>query len=256
MSQWLRQSYVRIRDAVNCIRLLGIGGVNLLLKTLLGSDAPVQVKVAGVPLTVRPNTTDLVTLLQIFWKLEYEFELDREPQVIIDGGANVGYSSVYFAVRYPHAQIISVEPHPENFTALQKNIENFPQISAVQAAIWHTDEPVGLWDPQEGHWGFRVDSTDKTNPRESSRQMEIKGLSISSLRDSFGLTHIDLLKLDIEGSEKEVFEHSQNWIDDVSVIVAELHDRYRVGCARAFYLATQSFPNERRLGENVLMSRN
>ncbi len=252
MDQWLRRAYVSVRNTINSIRLLGLDGVQILIKSLFGSRDTAIVNIAGAPISVRHNTTDLATLLQIFWNREYEFELAISPDVIIDGGANVGYSSVYFAQRFPGAQIISVEPHPENFAQLQKNTQGFPQISAVQAAIWHRNEDLGLWDPDEGHWGFRVDTT---NESESSQQLMIKGVSIDSLAQQFDFTRIDLLKLDIEGSEKEVFESSHNWIDNVDVIVAELHDKYRVGCARAFYVATQDFPHERRLGENIIVSR-
>ena len=252
MDQWLRRSYVSVRNAINIVRLLGFDGVRILTKTLFGSRGTAIVHIGGVPMSVRLNTTDLATLLQIFWNREYEFDLAVAPNVIIDGGANVGYSSIYFAQRFPNARIISVEPHPDNFAQLQKNIQGFSQISAVQAAIWHRNEDLGLWDPDEGHWGFRVDAT---NERSSSQEHMIKGISIDSLAQQFAIKHIDLLKLDIEGSEKEVFSDSKNWIDSVDVIVAELHDKYRVGCARAFYVATQDFPCERRLGENIIISR-
>ena len=252
MDQWIRKTYINTRNAINCIRLLGFDGFRILLQTLFGSHSAVTVSIAGQTMEVRLNTTDLATLLQIFWNHEYEFTLGQTPQVIIDGGANVGYSTLYFAKRYPDARIICVELHPENFAQLQKNTAQYSQVSAIQAAVWHTDENLGLWDPDEGHWGFRVDTTGAADP---SSQITIKGITISAIIEQFDLSQIDLLKLDIEGSEKEVFENSEAWIDSVGVIVAEVHDKYRVGCSRAFYNATQDFPDEVRLGENILMLR-
>ena len=71
----------------------------------------------------------------------------------------------------------------------------------------------------------------------------------------FGLDHVDLLKLDVEGAEIELFSDCSGWIDSVDAIVTELHDWFRPGCTRAFYAAVTDFPLERRNGENVFVSR-
>jgi len=250
MDRWLRSAYVSVLMHVNCLRLLGPAGLNLLIRSWLRRSNPVCVRVGSQEAWVRPNTTDLATLLQIYWDREYEFEIARNPGVIIDAGANVGYSTLYFATRYPKARIIAVEPHPENFAVLQKNVAKHPRITPVQAALWHEDTALGLWDPEQGHWGFRVVHADDSEPG-----LQIHGVSIASLMLDHALETIDLLKIDVEGSELEIFEHAAGWIDSVGALVAELHDKYRIGCARAFYNATRDFPYERHIGENILMLR-
>ena len=67
---------------------------------------------------------------------------------------------------------------------------------------------------------------------------------------------IDLLKMDIEGAEKDVLEKSSGWIDRVDVLCAELHDRICMGCDRAFYLATKDFRTFERHGEKITAYRN
>ena len=46
----------------------------------------------------------------IFIRRNYRFPVDINPKLIIDGGAYVGYSSIYFSLKYPQAKIIAVEP--------------------------------------------------------------------------------------------------------------------------------------------------
>jgi hypothetical protein len=72
---------------------------------------------------------------------------------------------------------------------------------------------------------------------------------------AYGLEHIDLLKIDIEGAEKEVFRDASAWIDNVRMLVVELHEFVAIGCSRVFYAATGNFEVEWCKGENVYLAR-
>ena len=65
--------------------------------------------------------------------------------------------------------------------------------------------------------------------------------TVDDIMAEYACDAIDLLKIDIEGGEREVFADASKWIDKVGVLVAELHERYQVGCTRNFYLATRDF---------------
>jgi FkbM family methyltransferase len=246
----LRGAFVTVRRYVNCVRLLGGSGVTLVLRTLLGSRSEVRVRISGQVLFLRLNTTDLETLLQMFWNREYEFELAAEPATIVDAGANVGYASVYFASRFPRAKILAIEPEAANFAQLQKNVAGNRNIVPIQAALWNEDTSLTLVDAGAGSWGFRVSSQESSESRAG-----VRAVAVPTLMSEHEMDTIDILKLDVEGSEKEIFESSADWINSVGVIVAELHDKYRMGCARAFYNATNGFAHEARLGENILLRR-
>jgi hypothetical protein len=73
--------------------------------------------------------------------------------------------------------------------------------------------------------------------------------------EDYKVDRVNLLKLDIEGSEKEVFSNARPWIDRVDAISIELHDRFRPGCSRAFFGAVADFPTELRRGEKILVIR-
>ena len=97
-----------------------------------------------IPLVYRPNTTDLVIARLIFEFLCYSIDTknvfppamkDFKPRFIIDGGANVGYASVFFANRYPNVEkILAIEPEIENFTMLKYNTQYYPQVESVESA--------------------------------------------------------------------------------------------------------------------------
>ncbi len=250
MGRLLRNAFVALRQYVNCVRLLGAKGLVLVLKTLLGFRGESLVYVGGQRLHLRINTTDLATLLQMFWNREYEFELAVAPRVIVDAGANVGYASLYFAARYPDARIFAIEPEAMNFKQLQKNTVDNAQIVPIHAALWNQDATLAVVDVGEGSWGFRVRAQKEREPG-----IGVRGITMASLMAEYRLDRVDILKLDVEGAEKEIFEDSAAWIDSVGVVVAELHDKYRIGCSRAFYNATNGFAHESRLGENILVLR-
>ena len=250
MTSQLKSLFVILRRYIRSVRLLGLTGVGIVLRSLLGSTAEVTCRVSGTDVLVRLNSSDLDTLLQIFHQAEYDVVEPDDPRWIIDAGANVGYAAVYFAQRFPNAKILALEPALENFAQLEKHAARYPSIVPIQAALWVEDGTIELRDPGEGAWGFRVGAGNAGEVVDRT-----PAVSVASLLEQFTIPRVDLLKVDIEGSEVEVFAAASDWIDRVDMIVAELHDKYRTGCARAFYGATGGFSTELRSGENVILIR-
>jgi Methyltransferase FkbM domain len=83
----------------------------------------------------------------------------------------------------------------------------------------------------------------------------VRAVTIDEIIKEFGLGRIDLLKIDVEGSEKEIFDNSEAWISSVDVICVELHDRFKAGCSRSFFTAVTDFTIELRRNEDVLVAR-
>ncbi len=204
------------------------------------------------PLWFRPHTTDKWCLKKVFVDREYAIDFSEQPKLIIDAGANVGYASVFFANRYPNAKVLAIEPESENFALLSRNAEPYGNIVPIHAALWHSPEQVAISDPGKGAWGFRTSA--RSGVRETVEFAQ--GVTVQQIIEEYGVSQIDLLKIDIEGSEKQVFEHSVDWIERVQVIVIELHDRFAPGCTAAFNAATNSgFPVRLRRGENTCVAR-
>jgi FkbM family methyltransferase len=191
---------------------------------------------------IRLGTTDVAAFEHVFVGNEYGFSLSQPPSIIVDAGANVGMSAVYFAQRYPSATIIAVELDPDNFAILKKNADLFPAIKPVHAALWNHDGLVGRQDGGAGGWGMRVTDAAETHDG-------IRSMTLPTLMKEHDIQHIDLLKIDVEGAECEILEHASTWIGNVSVVCAELHDRFKPGCTEAFEGATADFPVRWRRGE-------
>ena len=77
------------------------------------------------PVWIRPDSTDVMTLREIFIARDYDFPVHREIRTIIDAGANIGLSSVFFAHKYPRARVVAIEPEAENFALLQRNTRGY-----------------------------------------------------------------------------------------------------------------------------------
>jgi FkbM family methyltransferase len=197
---------------------------------------------------IRLNSTDLNVLNTALIKEDYSLKLKREPRIIIDAGANIGMTTLFFAQKYPHASIYAIEPEEENFALLQKNTRHIPRVVCIQAALWNQNGPVQLYDRKTGQWGFAVFNEKDSRGDLRSR---IQGITLSALMETYQIEHIDILKMDIEGSEKEVFEDCAGWIQKVGVIAVELHERIKPGCRRVFYNATNHFEHEFVRGEKL-----
>jgi FkbM family methyltransferase len=182
-------------------------------------------------LSVRVPSSDVLLYRQIFERHEYEVPVCRTPAVIVDAGANVGLSAVYFAHRFPNAQIIAIEPEAHNFAMLASNVADYPNVIPVKAALWHANTVIELFDPGIGPWGYVSGSA--TNAIGTWRQ-RTPAITLDKVLCDYAIDHVDLLKMDIEGSEREVLGSSAGWIDAVDAVIVELHERIRSGCEQAF----------------------
>jgi FkbM family methyltransferase len=186
------------------------------------------------PVYLRLRTSDVVLYNFILLGEEYRFDVSEfAPRTIVDAGANIGLCAIYYASKYPTAKIIAVEPEDSNYRVMLKNIAPYSNIIPVQAALWKADGRVsiGLADNEAREkWAFLV-TGDKGNTT---------AFTLGSLLSKFHIQTVDLLKMDIEGAEKEVFE-SCDWIDRIVAIVIETHDRMKPGCTEAVQTATRGF---------------
>lgn len=240
----------------NYYKLFGPRGWYFALRAAVSKSlAEVTVRAPGTrhPLTLRLNTSDAATYQTVFGLEEYRFQPRTPPRTILDAGANIGLASVYFAHRFPQAKIIAVEPEASNFALLQRNVAPYAAIVPVQAALWCEDKPIRLVDPGLGKWGFQTFAAgDATTARNCH---EVQGLTVDTLMRQYAIDRWDVLKMDIEGAEKEVFADASRWIDRVGLLIVELHERLKPGCNRSFYNASNGFAAEWVRGESIYLAR-
>ncbi len=232
------------------------------------SSAPIVMSVAvpGVlyPVYLRARTTDVSLCREIFLNNAYDSDFFESPQgtppvapagmspVIIDAGANVGLSAVFYANRFPKARIVAIEPEPSNYEMLKKNTAPYPSVTPVQAALWKEAAALRLFDTRGGNTAFQVGETNQLSATEE--RAVVQAMTLEKLMDQFGIAYIDYLKMDVEGAEKEIFEHAP-WIDRVGAIGVELHDWMRSGCSESVRLAAKNFPYRWQRGEITYFAR-
>jgi FkbM family methyltransferase len=236
--------------------LLGPFGVVLGAKSrLLRKVIQIGVEIAGIrhPVHLRLRTSDVWLCQQILIDAQYDSGLSVQPRVIVDGGANIGLASIYYANKYPEASIIAVEPEQSNFEMLQKNVSPYPKILPIRAALWNKNQDLYSSAVVSGHHAYQV-RDQQVSGRDSTCNI-VRGLSLQGLMADFGIQQIDLLKVDIEGSEKEVFHDSARWIGRVGMIAIEIHDWMRSGCGESVYAATSDFELKWKRGETTYFAR-
>jgi FkbM family methyltransferase len=228
-----------------------IGGMRT-LRSVMSHKGCVQLRLAPypAPLQLRPGTSDVPTFEKIFISQEYEFPYPAgKPGLIIDAGANVGYASIFFAKKFPSSRILAVEPERSNYELLLRNIAAYPNVTAVRAALWNKKTSLHIQNPTDEHWAFRIA---EAQPGDSDR---CDSITVPELMALAGVDTVDILKVDIEGAEKELFESDfEPWLDKVGVIVIELHDWLRGGCSTSFYRATSRLQFKQSCqGENIVL---
>lgn len=240
------------------LRTVGFRGLLAALASKVGGRSTmIQVtrKEFRHPLWLRLRSSDVPTYEQVFVNRDYAFEVRHSPACIVDAGANIGLASIYFANRFPSARIIAIEPEQGNYELLRTNLAPYPQATPLQAALWHRDEEIRLVDPGLGNWGFMTEGNEDGQPGSHQTRHTVQAVTVDWILKTFALDRIDILKVDIEGAEKEVFADTTTWIDKVDAIIIELHERYKKGCNRSFYGGTPGFAHEWTRGENVYLSR-
>jgi FkbM family methyltransferase len=202
---------------------------------MLGAPGVVSVSVNGYRLEVRPSDSDLFVLSQIFgweeygiepWRLSMLREIAANWQtagikpVIIDAGANVGYSALYFGSLFPGVRVLAVEPDPTSFEILARHARANEQIKPVHAALWSHDRGLELETSNNSSWAARV-----------TEGVGIPSQRLDNLLATIPASRPLIIKLDIEGAEREVVASCPEVFAAARCIIVEPHDVMNPGAA-------------------------
>ena len=230
-----------------------------LIKDERASDVCVDMRFLGSHLSMRIDDSDIRVFKQIFVDNEYDsLNLPETANTIVDLGANIGLSALFFLKKYPNAHIIAVEPDTVNFEFMKRNLEDYSNhVALLQAAIWPSDGVVSFVEHDEsneglGAWGYRTETL--TEGAEAS----VSAISIPTLMNQFSMDFIDILKVDIEGAEYELFEKDyESWLDKVGLIIIETHDRFKPNSEAMVRNALNGrFTELPQKGENLFFKKN
>jgi FkbM family methyltransferase len=165
-------------------------------------------------------------------------------------------SSLYFKLLYPEALILAVEPDKANYSILCKNTSRINGFVLYNNAISSVSGHGYLYQSDDTQpWSIRT-LADKP---ETGLIGVVEYITIPELMKTHRIEAIDILKIDIEGSEKVLFDSNYiDWLPSVKNIVIEIHDHISPGAGQAVFRAVhECFPEYSLFikGSNIVISR-
>lgn len=215
---WFSQ-YIQFFSSISDVRRF-----SALRKSSDTSEGEFKLGVRAVPsakLVCRAGTSDSQVLLDVFWgKLHRPIGALQNKPIILDLGANVGYSCFDFATTFPGSRVIGVELDDENTEIARRNTKIFGErCEIIQAAIWRENGHV-TYSKNGAEWGYQI----ARGKMESDGDLQkVRALSIDTLMQETGLETVDFIKMDIEGAEDDVLDAQAGWLQRTSALNIELH---------------------------------
>lgn len=153
---------------------------------------------------------------EIFESEIYRFQCSTQNPYIIDCGANIGLSVIYFKKLYPDCTILAFEPDVNIFSVLSENMATFALqgVTLSNKALWSEEARVPFI--QEGADGGRIDASISGSP------CTVTATTLSQ----YLVKHVDFLKLDIEGAEGDVLEECREGLAHVERMFLEYHSAH------------------------------
>lgn len=155
-----------------------------------------------------------------FWediKLREEFLGDRA--LLIDCGAHIGLATLFYGLLFPEAKIISFEPDYNNFLLASSNNVGNKNVTVKNFAVASEPGTLFIENAAEGSAAYRV-----TNNSTDNQSQGFCSVSINEILYEFKELAPFIIKIDIEGWEKDLFSKNIEWVELFDYIVIELHD--------------------------------
>ena len=175
---------------------------------------PFTTHILGPPLRALDSLSFYYTYKEIFFRETYAFNADSPAPRIIDGGANIGLSVLYFKTRWPDAQVVAFEPDENVFRVLQANVESFrlSDVTLVNAALWNEETTLEFF--AQG-----ADAGRLYPPQQDSQTQQVTAQRLTRYLSE----PVDMLKLDIEGAEVDVILDCADQLHHVKNLLIEYH---------------------------------
>ena len=175
---------------------------------------PTSINLFGTDFKLVDSASFLFMYKEIFEQQIYKFRTQNQEPFIIDAGANIGLSILYFKQLYPNSHVVAFEPDIKVFRFLNENVNNYTlsNVNLVNKAIWSSETTLE----------FMVEGADGGRVTHIETEKEKYQVSTIRLREYLSKP-VDFLKLDIEGAETEVIKDCQDLLCNVNNLFVEYH---------------------------------
>lgn len=251
------------------LREFGVGAGTMIFRAveMASRDDSGRILSLSVPgyghrIFVRDTVADRST----FWQclVQRQYDLRRFPQharlieqyeeslrqgkrpLIIDCGANIGLAAAWFAREFPEASIVCIEPDDANLELLRMNTRSFEgRVTIIKGGVWNKPGTLRIVNPDSGAAAFRVDYSEESNVPGA-----IQAYTVNDLCSFGGSDYPLVVKLDIEGSQAQLFASDTDWVGRTGLITLELDDWLLPwqGTSRNFFTCLSCYPFDYLLG--------
>jgi FkbM family methyltransferase len=215
----LYQSGARSLNAFHVTRSQGIETYRWLYREPEKNEEYRSVKFKGYPYPIlfRPHvSTDIYVLVNNLIRAEYgNLPNNVKPGLIIDAGSYIGDVSIYYLNRYKGCKIVAIEPNPDNHALAASNLLPYSsRVRLINKGLWSSNTTLYLAGSYSGAAVVDVDSGNGF----------IECTDIKTIIRENNIEKIDIIKLDIEGAEKEVIlNNSKDWLSITRIVIVEFH---------------------------------
>jgi FkbM family methyltransferase len=278
----IKTLYRFMSRAPNYVKRFGItqGLMYSFLIEIHGKDKPTKIiklkpKTEEHPIYLRSTRSDRSIFWQCIVRQQYDIKAFKQTELlqkryetlinkgitpfIIDCGANIGLSIREFSKMFPLAAIIAVEPDSDNLRMLHLNTKDSPsKLNIIPGAVWSKKCDLQIANRTDGAASYQVteietkqelakiiSETDSQNIKQHAiQEATIKATTVNAIVHDHQIDEILIIKLDVEGSQKEIFSADTTWMKKVSLTLIELDDWLLPwqGTSRPFISAVARLP--------------
>ena len=239
-------------NRIRKIAAVGIRGAFLYKIGKTKKERLMTIPYVGQRLRVRSNGIDIgvamTNAVDEFSELSKLFG-ENTPLRLIDAGAFIGTSTIVLRNLFPDSTVVAIEPNKANFDLLSINLNQMTSVCLLNRALTGSEgQEIVLRDRNKGPWGY----TSVSEPADSKNPAHLhpcRTVSLERLRRDLG--SIDLIKMDIEGAEREVAISERDELLEIPVILVELHERISPGVESLFSDLLRGRDNKKN-GEKML----
>jgi FkbM family methyltransferase len=247
---YLSQTLHRLNQIHGLAKLFGaVDTAKLIANKITDTESDEEVTLRAIelkhPLKVRRTFSDRWGAVEILqdrvYALPNGLSSSIDGKVIVDVGAYNGTSAAYFASRYPKSPVLAVEPNKANFDLLSRNAQAYNnQILPVFGAMVPEQTPITRHSFAANKGDHMINAFVGFAGGAFSVEPGVPAITPSSFIEKYIGESIGLLKVDIEGAERELFGSPA--IDDLlrrtGVLIVESHDQFMPGASLAIAEAT------------------
>jgi FkbM family methyltransferase len=205
-------------SATNHIATLGSLGFRNYRKLFHTTDDEIaNIRIQNREFHFRPGTPDRDAIIQNIARLEWLQTPLKTAQYIIDGGAYIGDSTFAFLLKYPKAKVICIEPNVHTQPILRRNLHALAGDTTLFCGGLASESKTVSFGGEFLCASIRSD--------DSVNGERIECFGINDLIRETGIPFLDIVKLDIEGAEKEVLTENNSWLNITQRVLVEFHGR-------------------------------